>query len=277
MSVLDFSKITAGHTYKRLYLAELWGYQTHFPISRGVITPSSSNQIILFVTKENQAGSTQYENYISDGFLYWEGEEKRGNDNRIVNATVNGDVVLLFYRHKHHTEFIYMGEVKLMSYILKTDRPSTFVYQIISERLSDTKAAAVPEKTDDKPTERNSIILSRIGQGVFRIDLFKLWHTCAVTDVRTPEILRASHIKPWKYSDNKERLDAYNGLLLSPTLDLLFDRGLISFETDGSIIISKRLGKDREKLAVARDMKLRQTFESNQKYLNYHHNKVLLK
>lgn len=277
MSVLDFSKIKVGNTYKRLYLAELWGYRTHFPISRGVVTPSGSNQILLFVTKENQAGSTQYENYISDGYLYWEGEEKRGNDTRIVNAAANGEIILLFYRHKHHTDFIYLGEVKLMSYILNTDRPSTFVYQILGEDTSETEADDVPKKTDDHPTERNTIILSRIGQGIFRIDLFKLWHSCAVTDTRTPEVLRASHIKPWRSSNNKERLDVYNGLLLSPTLDLLFDRGLISFEADGSIIISKRLGKDRQKLAVVPEMKLRKIFEGNAEYLQYHRDKILLK
>ncbi len=51
---------------------------------------------------------------------------------------------------------------------------------------------------------------------------------CRITGVDRPEHLRASHSKPWRDSDNAERLDGENGLLLTPSIDHLFDRGFIS-------------------------------------------------
>ena len=59
-----------------------------------------------------------------------------------------------------------------------------------------------------------------------------------MTRVDRPEHLRASHCKPWRDASNEERLDGDNGLLLTPTIDHLFDRGFISFESNGRLLIS---------------------------------------
>ena len=93
---VNFNKLKIGGFYSRNSLAELWGYQGIQGISRGVVTPANSNAIILFVTKDKQRTATQYDDYISDGYLYWEGEEKGGSNNRIIDATKNGDPVHLF-------------------------------------------------------------------------------------------------------------------------------------------------------------------------------------
>ncbi|MEG3057297.1 MAG: HNH endonuclease signature motif containing protein [Methanoculleus sp.] len=93
-------------------------------------------------------------------------------------------------------------------------------------------------------TERESLILSRIGQGEFRSGLISYWKRCAVTGCDSIALLRASHIKPWRDSDNAERLDAYNGLLLAPNLDSAFDKGYISFDDSGEMLISGELGSD---------------------------------
>jgi putative restriction endonuclease len=66
-------------------------------------------------------------------------------------------------------------------------------------------------------TTRDSVIKSRLGQGEYRRNLIEVWGGCSVTGCKTIEILRASHIKPWRFSSNSERLDPYNGLLLLPT------------------------------------------------------------
>jgi putative restriction endonuclease len=50
--------------------------------------------------------------------------------------------------------------------------------------------------------------------------------------------LVASHCKPWRDANNDERLDGENGLLLTPSVDHLFDRGFIGFEDTGRLIIS---------------------------------------
>lgn len=87
-------------------------------------------------------------------------------------------------------------------------------------------------------TEKQRLINSRIGQGEFRKNLLALWGKCCITGCDYKGILRASHIKPWCDSDNHERLDKFNGLLLSPNYDALFDTGLISFSDKGEILIS---------------------------------------
>jgi putative restriction endonuclease len=68
------------------------------------------------------------------------------------------------------------------------------------------------------------------------------------------EHLIASHIRPWRDSSNEQRLDGENGLLLTPTVDHLFDKGFISFEDTGRLIVApvadpvslQRMGIDGE-------------------------------
>lgn len=70
-------------------------------------------------------------------------------------------------------------------------------------------------------TEKEQLILGRIGQGTFRLGVLAAWENrCAVTGATM--CLRASHIKPWRSCSNSERLDANNGLPLVATIDVLF-------------------------------------------------------
>ncbi len=91
-------------------------------------------------------------------------------------------------------------------------------------------------------TTRQRLIDARLGQGSFRADLMHAWGgACSATNCRIAEILRASHIKPWRKSDDSQRLDVDNGLLLTANLDALFDKGLIGFGDDGRIWVSHKL------------------------------------
>lgn len=91
-------------------------------------------------------------------------------------------------------------------------------------------------------TEREATVRQRIGQDLFREGLLTLWRgRCAISGLDVPELLRASHAKPWASSTDAERLDVYNGLLLAAHLDAAFDCGLIAVEADGSIAISPAL------------------------------------
>ena len=83
----------------------------------------------------------------------------------------------------------------------------------------------------------------RVGQGLFREALLDYWQgRCCVTGLAVPPLLRASHIKPWAgCADDDERLDVFNGLLLAPHVDALFDGGWISFEDSGAVIVSGAL------------------------------------
>ena len=96
----------------------------------------------------------------------------------------------------------------------------------------------ISEDSHLRETEKQALIKARRGQGLFRQNVARIEHFCRVTRVDRPEHLIASHIKPWRESDNRERLFEGNGLLLTPTIDHLFDRGFISFENDGELLIS---------------------------------------
>uniref|UniRef100_A0A7C4KHU6 HNH endonuclease n=1 Tax=Anaerolinea thermolimosa TaxID=229919 RepID=A0A7C4KHU6_9CHLR len=120
-------------------------------------------------------------------------------------------------------------------------------------------------------TTRESVIQSRIGQGQFRTFLINYWKGCSVTGCRKIEVLRASHIKPWRDSSNDERLDVYNGLLLLPNLDACFDSGLITFDDEGKIIISKELNETTlTQLGISSDMKLSRVDEKHKAFLRFH-------
>lgn len=90
-------------------------------------------------------------------------------------------------------------------------------------------------------TEKMQLAAARIGQGLFRRNLILEKGICPITGVDDARLLIASHIKPWRISNNRERLDSKNGLLLTPTYDKLFDRKLISFDDDKRMLVSPSL------------------------------------
>jgi hypothetical protein len=95
-----------------------------------------------------------------------------------------------------------------------------------------------------RTTEAERMVIQRIGQDVFRDALIDYWGgRCPVTGITEPELLRASHIVPWADCTDAQRLDVHNGLLLSALWDAAFDRGLISFTDDGTVLASPRLGQ----------------------------------
>ncbi len=123
-------------------------------------------------------------------------------------------------------------------------------------------------------TDKISLIKSRVGQGEFRNRLLSFWKGCAATGYKTPSMLIASHIKPWRDSDNRERLDTYNGLLLAPNLDKAFDTGFISFDSKGKILISD-VFESPKMLGIDAHMKITLK-NAHQRYLEYHRNVVFL-
>jgi putative restriction endonuclease len=96
------------------------------------------------------------------------------------------------------------------------------------------------------PTTVLRLADARLGQGKFRDDLFSCFEgSCAVTGLAISELLRASHIKPWTVSNNTERLDPANGVLLAAGVDAAFDRGYIGFGNDGSLLLKPLMGRQQ--------------------------------
>ena len=124
-----------------------------------------------------------------------------------------------------------------------------------------------------KNTEVERLVRQRVGQDTYRKAMLEYWGgACAVTGVAIPEILRASHAKPWaECESDAQRLDVFNGFLLSANLDALFDRGLISFDEQGSLLVGKQLtSTDLAKLGVDGSMRLRWLADDHLEYLCWH-------
>lgn len=109
-------------------------------------------------------------------------------------------------------------------------------------------------------TEKEYLRTARIGQGGFRNALLERFGaTCPLTGIAHPDLLIASHIKPWSACTNSERLDSQNGLLLSALMDRLFDRGLITFSDEGCLMASSKLSdadRSRCNLSAAKPITL---------------------
>lgn len=133
-------------------------------------------------------------------------------------------------------------------------------------------------KSKDAPTVREALILSRVGQGQFRRDVMRIWsRKCCVTGLAIERLLRASHIKPWKDCNNQERLDAYNGLLLSPSYDAAFDQGFISFDDAGHILVSNKIKSEQlNQLGISATANILGLRANHKKYLAYHRKEVFL-
>ena len=116
---------------------------------------------------------------------------------------------------------------------------SNIRYQDITEIKEDTVEKEIRQNTSLEHTEKEQLVKSRRGQGIFRTNLERIEKSCRVTGVTAKEHLRASHIKPWRDATNYERLDGNNGLLLSPHIDALFDKGYITFTDNGILVISE--------------------------------------
>ncbi|HEX5311984.1 HNH endonuclease [Aquabacterium sp.] len=131
---------------------------------------------------------------------------------------------------------------------------------------------ADPQAQGVDATTRQTLVEARVGQGTYRQELMNLWSgRCAVSGIDIPEVLIASHIKAWSRSNNLERLDPYNGLLLAANIDKLFDKGLISFDNEGQLLVSEALrSQNLAALGLAPGSRLRQLHPKLQAYLVDH-------
>ncbi|MDO8541906.1 MAG: HNH endonuclease [Opitutaceae bacterium] len=277
-----------GRGYDRKVLALLWGLAGFQAIGRGVFTPKGVGQIFLFVTRERLGWMTPYQNFLDDDLLFWDGEKGHGSDDRIASASRNGEEIHLFYRDHRLTPFTYYGKVVMVRCSRFTDRPSEFVFNVVSIAATfiSPESIQVAEEPADyaiiseagmNSIDRAVTTKSRgIAQRVFRGNLLRLWQgSCAVTSVQETRVLRSSHIKPWTISNVQEKVDHYNGLLLIPNLDALFNEGLISFRDDGRMLVSDDWrANDQLRMHITPDLHLRTIHPESCRYLEFHRDVV---
>lgn len=164
-------------------------------------------------------------------------------------------------------------------------------FEVVNERLDDLVEQQIDRDASLAETTRRSVIEARRGQGVFRKNVHALEAACRLTGITNPALLLASHIKPWRVcASSEERLDGSNGLMLSPDADHLFDRGFISFQDDGEVLVSPRVDRnDLRRLGFGQLADELGLFEApvrqqdngfngrHSKYLAYHRSDVFIK
>lgn len=120
--------------------------------------------------------------------------------------------------------------------------PEPQLVALRAEDIEDERAeAALQHRADLTPEQKIALVRARRGQGEYRHRVEQVEKACRVTGLFDRRHLRARHIRPWRDSDDEQKLDGHNGLLLSPHLDHLFERGFISFSDDGELLVSKHL------------------------------------
>jgi putative restriction endonuclease len=138
----------------------------------------------------------------------------------------------------------------------------------------------VKSATGIAETEKSAIVMARRGQGLFKSRVARIERKCRITGATNLDYLIASHTKPWRDASNQERLDGENGFLLVPDADLLFDRGFISFEDSGKVLVSPVADRGSiEKFGITEQMLHNVgSFSTGQrKYLEFHRESVFLK
>lgn len=188
----------------------------------------------------------------------------------IINQISKSDFVLDIRTIQNQNKYVFHE----LSQYYKKDFP--IPNYILTEDYNLFKSDEIGDIIDKKigQTEREQIAKIRIGQNLFREKLLRLHKKCMICGLKTSSLLRASHIKKWSKSENIERLDERNGLLLCALHDSLFDSGLISFSDKGEIIISKLLDKEDVEILKIIDTKIAIEKE-NIPYLNWHRNNEL--
>lgn len=146
--------------------------------------------------------------------------------------------------------------------------------QSLEDDLNELNQNLEKATTEKDKTQIQRLINARRGQGEFRNGVLKRYPQCPISGVDMPELLIASHIKPWRDCNDNERLDRYNGLMLAPHIDALFDNGLITFKEDGNIAPSKRLSKGNlSRLGITLEEKL-EIHPDSEKYFEWHRKNV---
>lgn len=148
-------------------------------------------------------------------------------------------------------------------------------YLRLYDRAEREEETRIRESTEIAATTKAALIQARVGQGAFRKNLVSYWSgKCAVSGCKMTQMLVASHIKPWASSSNSERLDVFNGILLLPNYDKLFDLGLMTFDEKGQAVYSHLIvNEEKQRLGLHKSLMFSKIESRHLPYLQYHNEK----
>ena len=176
--------------------------------------------------------------------------------------------------------FIALGEAQLAAQLRRASMLALALpHQALHTYEAAVDAALAVLPAADRGTEVERLVRQRVGQQIYRDALLDYWGgACAVTGIDVSEVLRASHAMPWAdCTSDAERLDVFNGFLLSANLDALFDRFLISFDAQGGLLVSNVLSaRQRNALGLHAALRLRWLAPEHARYLAFHRKRMVI-
>ena len=281
-----------GKEYRRKALHEKYGGKLQSGISNCPDKP------LIFIFSANTGKKYGYQDgWDDDKYFWYSGEGQTGDmefksgNKSLLDHGINGKRVYLFEKTKNIGFWKFKDELNLVDYdwydinweengIQKTRKGIKFKFISVSHYnkikldpdLSKQKNNKEYNYSKPNKTERKGFVNTRIGQGHYRKQVLDKWYNkCGVTGVNIKEILIASHILSWSKSSHEQRLDPENGILLSPDIDALFDKYLISFDDSGNIIVPNKIkDSELEVLGIHKKMKLSHISEEMKYYLSKH-------
>jgi hypothetical protein len=291
---MSLELLKVGNFYSKNDLSEIFENPNIKLVREGVYN-QSDNISFYFVdlVKEGKADRFHFNDYFEGDYFHWDSQTTQHINSPKIQEVVKGDrtpllFVRVFPKLKSKTQpYVYCGRLIYVQHDEQTSNPVHIVFQNI-DYIDDTSIEDLFEIYTWKPekigasskvsaskkgevsierkrryvapteTERKGLVTSRVGQGYYRQLIREKWlDKCPVTDSKIVDILISSHIVPWSQSNDKERLDVNNGILLSPNVDALFDKHLISFTNDGELLKSSKISlTDLKDLGIPLDIKI---------------------
>ena len=304
-----------GNHYPKKELSRIFDENGLLTSREGIFSSNTLNSYLFFVdlVKEGKEDRFHFNDYFDGDLFHWDSQTTQHINTPRIQKIVNKEIPILLFTRIHpkvksQTQpFVYCGRLEYIEHDENTTRPIHIVYQSLDydettqnqnlidiynwkpEMIGKTSSNNVylvkklisrPKGEQKKPnyTERRGLVTSRVGQGWYRQEILKKWgNKCSITGCSLTEILISSHIKGWSESNEDERLDPNNGILLSPNIDSLFDKHFISFQDNGSIMISDKVSKeDLEYLGISNSVKLK-VDDGMKKYLLHHRSRFEMK
>ena len=221
--------------------------------------------------------------WVTDIWLLGKGE---GDGTKYLDCTLEYVAVNSKYVSIFSKEEINSAKRRLKNLGLDIDKVYSAHNQTTTLNTDEKQEIAIIEsglpdaQTKSEQFVREQIVKVRLQQSEFRKRILKKYNSkCVITGIVESEVLIASHIKPWSKSEDSDKLDVENGLLLSATYDKLFDRGYISFENDGKILVSKNLSAADVKILQIKAGEVYDIRANDRmkEYLDYHRKEIFEK